>query len=75
MRRRLFGSLTSALVSAHRRVTAHDACDGPSFNLAIGPVVCERNGAVTFDALIGQLGDGGSAGLAVRAGCDDAGKW
>jgi plastocyanin len=67
MRRRLFGSLASALIlvlalasltfgaSAHHRVTARDACDGPSFNAVIGPGTCERSGGVKFDAFIGQL--------------------
>jgi hypothetical protein len=67
MRRQLFGSLASALVlalalasvtygaAAHRRVTVLDACDGPSFNLAIGPGVCERSGGVKFEDFIGQL--------------------
>lgn len=67
MRRRLFGSVASAMVlfvavasmaygaAQHRRVTVLDACDGPSFNLAIGPGTCERNGGVTFDDFIGQL--------------------
>lgn len=67
MRRRLFGSVASAVVlvlaltsiaygaADHRRVTVLDACDGPSFNAVIGPGTCERNGGVTFDAFIGQL--------------------
>jgi hypothetical protein len=40
---------------AHGRVTVLDACDGPSFNLAIGPGACERSGGVKFDDFIGQL--------------------
>lgn len=67
MRGQLFGSLASALVlilamasvtygaAAHGRVTALDACDGPSFNLVIGPGTCERSGGVKFDDFIGQL--------------------
>jgi len=66
MRRRLFGAasallLTLAMASvsygaaAHARVTALDACDGPSFNAVIGPGACERGGGVKFDAFIGQL--------------------
>ena len=73
MRRRLFGSLASALVlvlamasitfgaAAHRRVTVLDACDGPSFNAAIGPGACARAGGVTIDTFIGQLTAMGSA--------------
>ena len=67
MRRRLTGALASALVlvlaltslaygaAEHRRVLVLDACDGPSFNAAIGPGACERGGGVKFDAFIGQL--------------------
>jgi len=67
MRMRLFGSLASAMVlvltlasvtygaAAHRRVTALDACDGPSFNAAIGSGACNRSGGVKFDTFIGQL--------------------
>lgn len=67
MRRQLFGSLASALVlvlamasvtygaAAHGRVTVLDACDGPSFNLVIGPGTCERSGGVKFDDFIAQL--------------------
>lgn len=67
MGRRLFGSLASALVlvlalasltfaaAPHMRVTAKDACDGPSFNAIIGPGTCARSGGVTFEAFVGQL--------------------
>jgi hypothetical protein len=67
MRRRLFRSVASAVVlvlavtslaygaASHRRVTVLDACDGPSFNAAIAPGVCERSGGVKFDAFIAQL--------------------
>ena len=78
MRRRLFGSLASALVlvlamasmtfgaAAHRRVTVLDACDGPSFNAAIGPGACARAGGVTIDTFIGPTAnrrEGRTAGL------------
>jgi plastocyanin len=39
----------------HRRVQILDACDGPTFNAAIGPGTCVRNGGVTFERFIGQL--------------------
>jgi plastocyanin len=67
MRRRLIGSAASAMVlvlaltslaygaAQHQRVTALDACDGPSFNAVIGPGTCERGGGVKFDDFIGQL--------------------
>src|SRR5919108_472045 len=38
-----------------RRVVMLDACDGPTFNAAIGAPVCERDGGVTFDKFIAQL--------------------
>ena len=40
---------------SHRQVVMMDACDGPSFNEAVGDEVCFRNGGVTFDQFIGQL--------------------
>jgi hypothetical protein len=67
MRIRLFGSLASALVlvlalasvsygaAANRRVTLHDACDGPTFNAAVGPGTCARPSGVTFGDFIAQL--------------------
>jgi hypothetical protein len=67
MRRRWMGGLASAAVlvlaltssaygrAGDLRVTALDACDGPSFNEVIGPGTCERGGGVKFDAFIGQL--------------------
>lgn len=48
----------TALASAaagHRRVQILDACDGPTFNAAIGEGTCVRNGGVTFERFIGQL--------------------
>ncbi len=41
--------------SDHRTVQMRDACDGPTFNAAIGPGACARDGGVTFDEFIGQL--------------------
>lgn len=47
---------TSALAaSGHRTVQLLDACDGPSFNAAVGDGVCERAGGLAFDKFIGQL--------------------
>jgi plastocyanin len=45
----------SAGGAAERRVTMIDACDGPSFNEAIGAPVCDRAGGLAFDKFIGQL--------------------
>lgn len=55
---------TAALASAgagHRQVLMLDACDGPSFNAAIGEGTCNRPGGVTFDKFIGQLLEHGEA--------------
>jgi hypothetical protein len=53
----LLGATTSLAAAAapERRVTIGDACDGPSFNAAIGAPVCDRAGGLTFDKFIGQL--------------------
>jgi len=44
-----------------RHLNLLDACDGPSFNAAIGPGTCARNGGVSFDTFIGQLQSMGMA--------------
>jgi plastocyanin len=41
--------------ASDRQVVMFDACDGPSFNAAVGDEVCARNGGVTFESFIGQL--------------------
>ncbi len=38
-----------------RQVTMMDACDGPTFNLAIGPGTCGRNGGVAFSAFVAEI--------------------
>jgi hypothetical protein len=38
-----------------RQVTMMDACDGPTFNLAIGPGTCGRNGGVPFSEFVAEL--------------------
>src|SRR5689334_21042766 len=38
-----------------RLVTMMDACDGPTFNAAIGPGTCSRNGGVNFSEFVAQL--------------------
>jgi plastocyanin len=48
----------TAQVSAaapHRNVQMLDACDGPSFNAAIGPGTCARPEGVAFPDFINQL--------------------
>jgi hypothetical protein len=45
-----------------RQVSMMDACDGPSFNLVLGPGECTRNGGVSFQDLIAQLTANQSAG-------------
>jgi hypothetical protein len=50
------GALVKAeAASSTRRVTMMDACDGPTFNLAIGPGTCSRNGGVNFSEFVAQL--------------------
>ncbi len=36
-------------------IVAHDSCDPASFNLAIGPGTCLKNGNTTFQEFIGEL--------------------
>src|SRR5689334_22524576 len=38
-----------------RLVTMMDACDGPTFNAAIGPGTCSRNGGVSFSEFVAQM--------------------
>ena len=45
-----------------RQITMMDACDGPTFNAAIGPGTCVRNGGVNFSEFIAQLTAHHSAG-------------
>jgi plastocyanin len=51
-----------AAASTTRRVTMMDACDAPSFNLAIGPGTCSRNGGVIFSEFVALLTAHQSAG-------------
>ena len=59
----LLGATASLAGAAapERRVTMIDACDGPSFNAAIGAPVCDRAGGLPFDKFIGQLATFGMA--------------
>ena len=45
-----------------RLITMMDACDGPTFNAAIGPGTCIRNGGVAFPEFLAQLTAHQSAG-------------
>jgi hypothetical protein len=38
-----------------RQVQILDNCDGPSFNAAVGPGTCARNGGLTFDDFVARL--------------------
>ena len=51
----------SALAGDTRKVFAMDRCEPDSFNAAIGPGTCVRNGGVTFDNFVRRLNpqDGG----------------
>jgi hypothetical protein len=48
------GALASARLPS-RRVTMMDACDPTTFNAAIGPGTCVRQGGVTFAKFVAQL--------------------
>jgi plastocyanin len=43
-----------------RNVQILDNCDGPSFNAAIGPGTCNRNGGLSFEQFLGALSRGGA---------------
>lgn len=45
----------AAAAAVTRRVTMMDACDGPTFNAAIGPGTCVRQGGVSFSEFVAQL--------------------
>src|SRR3984893_1126035 len=45
-----------------RQVSMMDACDGPTFNLAVGPGTCSRNGGVSFSEFVALLTAHQSAG-------------
>jgi hypothetical protein len=45
-----------------QRINMHDACDGATFNAAIGEGTCNRNGGVKFDQFIAMLTQHGVAG-------------
>jgi hypothetical protein len=51
----------SALAGDPRKVFAMDRCEPDSFNAAVGPGTCVRNGGVTFDNFVRRLNpqDGG----------------
>ena len=43
-----------------RQVQILDSCDGPSFNAAIGPGTCNRNGGLSFEHFLAALTRGGA---------------
>ena len=67
MRRRLVSSLAASLVlvlsfastafagPSHRTVQILDDCDAATFNAALGPGACVKDGDVTFDEFVGGL--------------------
>jgi hypothetical protein len=57
----VMGLPESALAGDTRKVFAMDRCEPDSFNAAIGPGTCIRNGGVTFDKFARRLNpkDGG----------------
>jgi len=52
---------TAGASGDERHLNLLDACDGPSFNAAIGPGTCARNGGVSFGTFISQLQSMGMA--------------
>ena len=55
-------TMASATMGAasHRTVQILDNCDGPSFNAALGPDACVRDGGLTFEKLNASLAKGGA---------------
>jgi plastocyanin len=53
------GALTVATIAwggaSSRQVEMLDNCDGPSFNEAVAPGTCVRNGGLTFDKFVARL--------------------
>jgi hypothetical protein len=52
----------SAPGKLEQRINMHDACDGATFNAAVGEGTCSRNGGVKFDQFIAMLTKNGVAG-------------
>jgi len=48
-------SSTASAGPGVRLVTMMDACDGPTFNLAVGPGTCSRGAGVNFSEFVTQL--------------------
>ncbi len=48
-------SLPNQVGAGSRLVSMMDACDPTTFNAAIGPGTCARNGGVSFDEFVAQL--------------------
>jgi len=54
-------ALDARSAELQRTVSIMDACDPTTFNAALGPGTCIRNGGVTFQQFIAQLENHGSA--------------
>ena len=50
----VFTTVASA-ASASRQVVMRDACDPETFNAAVGPGTCVKDGDTTFSTFVGQL--------------------
>jgi plastocyanin len=57
----LVPAVGASAASATRQVQVLDDCDPATFNAAIGPGTCVKDGGTTFQAFIGQLMDQGRA--------------
>jgi len=55
-------SSAAAHARIDRQISLMDACDGPTFNLALGPGTCSRPGGVSFSEFVAQLTAHQSAG-------------
>ena len=53
--------LAPAFSNSARSLVMLDECDGPSFNLAIGPGTCSRNAGLKFDQFVTLLQTQGTA--------------
>jgi len=60
------GMTPPAVMTSHGRpnitVSLMDACDSTTFNAAVGPGTCSRNGGVSFSEFVAQLTAHGSIG-------------
>jgi hypothetical protein len=52
---------SATAASVERGVQMLDACDGPSFDAAVGPGTCSRAGGIAFQSFLGQVATMGGA--------------